>query len=84
MVADETEILNIAVSSTFREHSFGRAMLADIRKEAVNKKSKFIYLEVRQSNIIAYNLYKSFGFKEIGIRKEYYKNEDAIIMRAIL
>jgi ribosomal-protein-alanine N-acetyltransferase len=83
-VADETEILNIAVSPMFRGHSFGRAMIADIKKEAVNGKSKFIFLEVRQSNIVALNLYKSFGFEEIGVRKKYYKNEDAIIMRTML
>ena len=36
-----------------------------------------ILLEVRQSNDIAMSLYKSFGFKQYGVRKNYYVNEDA-------
>lgn len=39
-----------------------------------------ITLEVRISNIIAINLYKKFGFKEVALRKYYYGDEDAILM----
>jgi ribosomal-protein-alanine N-acetyltransferase len=58
-------------------------MLTDIKKESANKQSGVIFLEVRQSNNAAINLYKSFGFKEIGVRKKYYKNEDALVLRFI-
>ena len=39
-------------------------------------------LEVRTSNTVAQNLYRKYGFKMAGIRKEYYSDnkEDAIIM----
>ena len=39
-------------------------------------------LEVRRSNLVAQNLYKKYGFKMAGVRKEYYSDnrEDAIIM----
>ncbi|GKZ08250.1 hypothetical protein [Paraclostridium bifermentans] len=39
-------------------------------------------LEVRVSNVVAQNLYKKYGFKLAGIRKEYYSDnkEDAMIM----
>ena len=42
----------------------------------------FISLEVRKSNEPAIALYKSFGFEQNGLRKNYYKNptEDALIM----
>ncbi|GHT59565.1 ribosomal-protein-alanine acetyltransferase [Endomicrobiia bacterium] len=83
-VADETELLNIAVDPNFRRKNFGRAMLLDIKKEAISKKTKFIFLEVRRTNIAAKNLYKSFDFTEIGIRKKYYGNEDAITMQLIV
>jgi hypothetical protein len=43
----------------------------------------FPSIEVRQSNNAAINLYKSFGFKEIGTRKKYYKNEDALVLNLI-
>ncbi|GHT05471.1 hypothetical protein AGMMS5026_03440 [Endomicrobiia bacterium] len=58
-------------------------MLADIKKESTNKQTGVIFLEVHQSNNAAINLYKSFGFKEIGVRKKYYKNEDALVLRLI-
>jgi ribosomal-protein-alanine N-acetyltransferase len=39
-------------------------------------------LEVRESNLVAQNLYKKFGFKVLGRREGYYQdnNEDAIVM----
>ncbi|MDR0800903.1 MAG: ribosomal protein S18-alanine N-acetyltransferase [Endomicrobium sp.] len=83
IVADETEILDIAVASEFRRRSFGQAMLVDIKKESTGRQSRFIFLEVRRNNATALNLYKSFGFEEIDIRKKYYKNEDALVLRLI-
>jgi ribosomal-protein-alanine N-acetyltransferase len=77
--ADETEILDIAVKQEFKRQSFGKSMIEDIKKEASDK----IFLEVRISNKAALNLYKSSGFQEIGIRKKYYKNEDAFILQLI-
>ena len=49
---------------------------------AKNNKIASMTLEVRASNVVAQNLYKKYGFKMAGIRKEYYSNnkEDAIIM----
>jgi ribosomal-protein-alanine N-acetyltransferase len=84
IVSDETEVLNIAVDPSFRRKNFARCMLLDIKKEAVNKKSKFISLETWRANIAATNLYKSLGFTEIGIRKKYYGNEDAIILQLVI
>ena len=40
-----------------------------------------MYLEVKQSNFPAINLYLNFGFEEIDIREAYYADgEDAVIM----
>jgi ribosomal-protein-alanine N-acetyltransferase len=80
-VVDESEIITIAVNPKFRRQNLGKFMLSNILKEVQEKKSKFIFLEARKSNTPALNLYKSFGVKEIGIRKNYYKNEDAVILR---
>jgi len=52
-----------------------------LKEKGVNE----IFLEVRESNKIAYNLYKSMDFIEIGMRKKYYSNgENAIVMRTEL
>jgi ribosomal-protein-alanine N-acetyltransferase len=83
-VEDEMEILHIAVCHKFRNKSFGKAMLTDILNIASIEKIKFIFLEVRKSNKVALKLYKAFRFKEIGIRKRYYKTEDALILKLCL
>jgi ribosomal-protein-alanine N-acetyltransferase len=83
-ISDETEVIEIAVRTQFRRKNWGKFMLADILKEAIAKKSKFIFLEARKSNTPALNLYKSFGFKEIVIRKNYYKIEDAILLKLVV
>ena len=40
-----------------------------------------ISLEVAECNFSAIHLYQKFGFERIGIRKNYYKNQDGIIMK---
>ena len=81
----------LAIQKTFNDlHILGIGVLENYRNQSIAKKltyelisyfetSQFdkILLEVRQSNEIAMNLYQSFGFKQYGIRKNYYVNEDA-------
>ena len=43
------------------------------------KNIKLINLEVSSKNLTAIQLYKSFGFKEVGVRKNYYKDCDALL-----
>ena len=53
-----------------------------VMENSVNTGVERIFLEVRESNSPARNLYSAKGFKEIGIRKKYYRDpvEDAHIM----
>ena len=56
-------------------------MLEKLIKIAKERKLNSITLEVNTKNIPAINLYKKYNFKEVGLRKNYYKNcEDALIM----
>ena len=81
-IFDEGHITNVAVHPDFRGQGLAKALISELlslcRKDGINS----FTLEVRESNIIAQNLYKSFGFLEAGKRKAYYSdnNEDAIIM----
>jgi ribosomal protein S18 acetylase RimI-like enzyme len=79
-------VLTIAVDANFRRKNFGRTMLLDIKKEAVNKKAKLIVLETWRDNVAAVSLYKSFGFVEVGIREKYYGNGtvDAILFELVM
>jgi ribosomal-protein-alanine N-acetyltransferase len=51
--------------------------------EALNIGAEHLTLEVRMSNAAAQRLYATFGFAPVGLRKNYYQNEDALVMWAI-
>lgn len=79
----EMEVLNIAVHPAHRRRGHARALLSHVLHLCRKMGIKRGYLEVRRSNVAAQNLYGSFGFAEVGVRKRYYPDnrEDAIIMR---
>lgn len=85
-VIDEGHITNIAVKPLYRRKGIGSELLASLIKKAREKNLKFLTLEVRESNQAAINLYKKFGFKVEGVRKNYYLNptENGIIMTLYL
>ncbi|HLK66351.1 MAG TPA: ribosomal protein S18-alanine N-acetyltransferase [Bryobacteraceae bacterium] len=76
---DERELLNLAVSPEFRRRGIARELLTSLLESF----SGAVFLEVRESNQAARNIYKSMGFKEVGRRREYYQNplETAIVMK---
>jgi ribosomal-protein-alanine N-acetyltransferase len=76
-ILDEVHLENIAVDERWRRKGIGSKLLEFLIQRS---KESSIFLEVRPSNIPAINLYKKYGFREIGIRKNYYVNEDAIVM----
>ena len=74
---DIIDLLNIIVKPEYRNHGIGSVLLKYIID---NKQDKKIMLEVRSKNINAIKLYQKYDFKIINIRKNYYKDDDAIIM----
>jgi ribosomal-protein-alanine N-acetyltransferase len=80
-IEGETEILSIAVEPRFRRRSVARRMLGYMENDVKKENSKNVFLEVRQSNAAAQKLYLSFGFEKIAIRRKYYTDEDAIVLR---
>ena len=81
---DEAHLLNIGVSSSKRRQGFGTDLLEKIIYASEAMGSDQIFLEVRVSNAAATSLYLDFGFKQIGVRKDYYRlpegQEDALLM----
>ncbi len=76
-ILDEVHIQNIAVDKKFRRKGIGSLL---IRFAIDSNPGCSFFLEVRRSNSPAISLYKKFGFHEVGIRKNYYGDEDAIVM----
>jgi len=81
-VLGEGDVTNVAVSIKHRGKGYGRALLKELENRGQKKDVSKYFLEVRQSNIIAFNLYLSLGYEKIGIRKNFYERpaEDAVIM----
>jgi ribosomal-protein-alanine N-acetyltransferase len=76
---DEHEILNLAVAPDFRRKGVARALLASTLGDLRGS----VFLEVRESNAVAHEFYKSLGFKVLSKRQGYYESppETAIVMK---
>jgi ribosomal-protein-alanine N-acetyltransferase len=81
---DDAHVTTIAVDPDWHRHKIGTRLLLQLCREAVVRGAKHLTLEVRVSNKPAQALYRRFGFRPAGIRKNYYveTNEDALVMWA--
>ncbi len=86
-VIDEATLFNIAIHPKYRKQGLAKALLNRLMDElmAMSNTISTLWLEVRESNRPAIDLYHSIGFNQITIRKNYYPTasgdqEDAIIM----
>lgn len=78
---DTADVEDILVGSEFRGKGLGKFLLIKAEDEIRLLGKEKIFLEVRESNEIARNLYERRGFKQIGIRKKYYNGtENAVTM----
>ncbi len=85
-VLDEAEIPNVCVKASARKRGIGKQMMTVLAEEAKKLGMAVLYLEVRESNTPARNLYRSLGFEENGIRKNFYEHpaEHAVLMSKTL
>ena len=86
---DEAHLLDVAVCATRQGKGLGRSLLDRIAARARAMRMESILLEVRPSNARALDVYRRYGYAEIGRRKGYYpagagQREDAIVMRYAL
>ncbi len=84
IIFDEADIMNIVTKKTYRNKGIASLLLENLISLSNNSGIKSINLEVNEVNLSALHLYKKFGFKKLGIRKNYYKNKNAIIMRKLV
>jgi ribosomal-protein-alanine N-acetyltransferase len=82
VVIDEGHITNVAVDPVCRRKGIAAMLLMKLLEAAREKGAKRFTLEVKRTNEAAITLYKRFGFRGVGYRKGYYREdgEDAIIM----
>ena len=82
VIAPEGEIYRIATRKGYRRRGIAYRLLDYAVKTERGKGLECLFLEVRESNVAARNLYRSYGFRELGERKNYYKDptENAVVM----
>ena len=84
VAAGEAHVLNLCVRPDKQGKGYGRMMLRQLLEQAAQAGATTIFLEVRASNEVALNLYKTEGFEQLGRRTGYYpageNREDAIVL----
>lgn len=81
VIEDEGELLRIAVTESFRRRGFAKKLMTRVLSDMKNRGAAVCFLEVRSRNAAAIALYESFGFGKISVRKHYYKDDDAVVMK---
>jgi ribosomal-protein-alanine N-acetyltransferase len=81
---EDAHVTTIAVDPEWHRHKIGTRLMLLLAREAVTRGARHLTLEVRVGNKPAQALYRRFGFRPAGIRKNYYveTNEDALVMWA--
>jgi ribosomal-protein-alanine N-acetyltransferase len=82
--AEEAHVTTIAVDPEQQRQKIGTRVLYELIKEAREMGAESVSLEVRMSNWGAQRMYGKFGFRPVGVRKNYYQEtgEDALVMWA--
>lgn len=86
LIVDEVQIATIVTAENWRGRGLGETLLYHALWHGCQHKATTAILEVRPSNLIAQNLYHKYGFREVGRRQKYYRDngEDALLMTADL
>lgn len=78
---DSMDINSVFVFPRFRRKGIAEKLLSAVINTAKEKNLDKIFLEVRETNAPAINLYQKAGFNSVGMRKKYYfDGENAIVM----
>jgi len=82
LLVDEAHIATLAVHPDFRRYGIGSQIVVEALEAARAEGARRAFLEVRERNVAAQEMYLKFGFEITGRRPRYYRDtgEDAILM----
>ena len=78
-IYDAMDIVSIGILKKFRNQGYGKILFEHVFEFAKNKGINSIFLEVATQNLPAIALYERLGFKQIGLRKRYYKTTSGLL-----
>ncbi|MDC8784610.1 ribosomal protein S18-alanine N-acetyltransferase [Roseateles koreensis] len=82
---DEMHLLNISVQPEFQGQGLAQRLLDALVQQCRDQRCAQLWLEVRQGNERARQVYARYGFSQVGVRRAYYpshqgQREDAVLM----
>lgn len=80
LLGEDAHITTVAVDVEHRGARIGTRLMLQLVEAALRFGARHLTLEVRFSNRAAQSLYTRFGMAPVGVRKNYYVDEDAMIM----
>lgn len=84
IILDIAELNNIVIKKSYRGSGISKLLLENLIDISKKNNCQKLNLEVSSKNIVAINLYKKYNFKQVGLRKNYYKNSDALLFTKML
>ncbi|HSK88940.1 MAG TPA: ribosomal protein S18-alanine N-acetyltransferase [Anaerolineales bacterium] len=82
LLVDEAHVATLATHPDFRRQGVAKRLLSHALLHLIEEGAQSSFLEVRESNLAAREMYRKFGYEEAGRRRRYYRDndEDAILM----
>lgn len=84
VVVDEAELFRIGTRSDLRGQGIAKRLLERLHDKMRERGAAVCFLEVRSRNSTAIALYEKAGYERISVRKNYYPDDDALVMRKTL
>jgi len=82
LVDEDAHVTTLAVKQGGRKAGLGTRLMLQLIAAGLQRGARYLTLEVRATNEGAQRLYNKFGMEPVGVRKNYYRGDDAVIMWA--
>ncbi len=82
LIEEDAHVTTLAVKPEARHKGLGTQLMLQLVDAGLRRGARHLTLEVRSTNSGAQRLYEKFGMVVVGVRKHYYRDDDAVIMWA--
>ena len=84
VISDEAELVRIGTLPEFRGRGLAKSLLEQLHGKMREKGAAVCFLEVRSRNTAAISLYEGVGYERVSLRRGYYPDDDAVVMKRSL
>lgn len=84
VAVDEAELFQIGTLPEYRGRGLAKSLLERLHDKMRERGAAVCFLEVRSRNAAAIALYEKSGYERISVRRNYYPDDDAIVMKRML